>query len=195
MYDEHQEFNTWLKNIMVVPMLPANLINTAFDDLLKQDLEFPNRTDEENFAGFKDYILGQWQNNSNISHETLSVFECQNRIDNGCECYHAKLKSWIKVHRPSFWTFVFNFNRVLDFYHQEYLKLSELGEEIFNREPKKVTLYNTKVCSKAEKELKVGLLNWRSFLATVNNATKSLADRLQQEFKAHNNQLLDNDEN
>ena len=69
---------------MTVPMLPSNLINTAFDDLLKQDLEFLTRTDEENFVQFKDYIIGQWQNNSNISHETLSVFECQNRIDNGC---------------------------------------------------------------------------------------------------------------
>ena len=195
LYDEHLECNTWLKNIMAVPMLPVNLINTAFDDLLKQDLELPTRADEENLSRYKEYIVRQWQNNPNISHEILSVFECQNRIDNGCECYHAKLKSWIKVHRPSFWTFVFNFNRVLDFYHQEYLKLREFGEDSFNREPKKVTLHNAKICSKAEEGLTEGILNWHSFLATVSYTTKSFADRLQQEFKAHSNQLLDNDEN
>ena len=196
LYDEHQEFNTWLRHIMAVPMLRHDLINAAFEDLLRQDLKLPTKADDINFARYKRYIVRQWQKNKSIPHSTLSVFECPNRTNNGCECFHAKLKLWMKVHRPSFWTFVINFNMILDFYYQQYKRCinPKKGEDGFTRGPKKLTVHNATVRSNAELGLKNGRLSWQTFLSIVSYTTKTLGDQLQKEFKAHKDQLLDDDD-
>ena len=85
---------------------------------------------------------------------------------------------------------------ILDFYYQQYKRCinPKKGEDGFTRGPKKVTVHDAKVRANAELGLKKGSLSWQTFLSIVSYTTKTLGDQLQKEFKAHKNQLLDDDE-
>ena len=105
-----------------------------------------------------------------------------------------KVKLWIKVHSPSFWNFIFNFNRILHFYYQQYLRLLEKGSDNFVRGRKQKTKRNLILRRKAEQDLSNGVYNWRGFLGVVSHTTDSLAHRLQQEFRENGDELLDDHE-
>ena len=112
-YDENLEFITWLKNLMAVPMLPCDIIPTAFSGLLKENIPMPTPADRLNFSRFKRYVQKQWTGKHGVKPEDLTVFRCEHKTTNGCESFHAKLKGWINRYKPNFWCFMLNFNNLL----------------------------------------------------------------------------------
>ena len=196
-YDENLEFITWLKNLMAVPMLRSDIIPTAFKSLLKENIPMPSPADRLNFLRFKRYVQKQWTGKHGVKPENLSVFRCEHKTTNGCESFHAKLKSWIDRHRPNFWIFMLNFNRVLDLYLDQYHRTFEFGPEKLTRK-KKVTEKNKTRRETAEDLLESKdpkkKITWQQFLGIVSYTQNSLAERLQKQFRSNNDELLDDHE-
>ena len=95
-----------------------------------------------------------------------------------------------KVHKPSFWAFIFNFNRLLHHYYLKYLRFLEHGSDNFVRGRKKVTKNNLVLRRKAEQKLSEGVYTWREFLGAVSHTSDTLSDRLQQEFHENRDLVL-----
>ena len=190
-YENNPQYKTWLKKIMAIPLLPSNLINQAFNELLSENIQFDNLIDFENFCRFKRYVHNQWHRK--IRPEHLSCHGLDDCTNNGCECYHAKLKSIIKIHSPSFWHFIYNHNRIQHFYYQQYERLLEWGPDGFVRGPKKSTQNNKSLKRLAEEKLANNVYTWQEFLSALSYISDSLVKRLQQEFKENGDQVLNDD--
>ena len=115
-----------MKHLMAIPLLPADLIPTAFSNLLSQNIPMPTPADRLNFARFKRYVQRTWQRG--VKPENLTVFESDHTTSNGCETFHAKLKAWIVQHRPNFWVFMLNFNKILEYHYKQYQQFMKEGK-------------------------------------------------------------------
>ena len=110
-YRENILYRQWLKLIICVPLLPADLITEAFTALLLTDIKFENKGDHINFGNFKRYITKNWNDPEKMSTESLSCFERENATNNGPENFNGFCKREILIHHASFWTFIGNYNR------------------------------------------------------------------------------------
>ena len=104
------QFRKWIKKLMVVPLLPANKISEAFNELLLVRFPSFSATDRGNFNRFCQYVRNQWLPKD---PNTLSVAGLDDTTNNGLESHHASLKREIKVLRPSAWTFVGKLNEII----------------------------------------------------------------------------------
>ena len=58
---ENELYTIWLKLVMSILVLPPSISNTAFTELLSQDIVFEDIVDYANFCRFKGYVQRQWQ--------------------------------------------------------------------------------------------------------------------------------------
>ena len=121
-YNTNRAFKKWAKRIMAIPLLKAEMINDVFEELLSQNIRFAAAADRLNFQRFKRYIRSQWQLNTSITVEILSVFSFMNATNNGAESFHSELKRKMS-HKPNIWHFILNLNLVLKDKENEYNRM------------------------------------------------------------------------
>ena len=81
LYRTNQEFNTWFRCILALPLLPQEEIPSMFKVLEEQILEI-SHTEKLNF--FLKYVKKQWV----VKEKSLSVYATINTTNNGAETYH-----------------------------------------------------------------------------------------------------------
>lgn len=122
-------FRTWAKKIMAIPLLRADFIHQAFDDLLEEAVPMPSRTDARNFLRFKQYIRRQWRLNVTTPPDILSVFDREIWTNNGAESINSIFKKEIKKSNPCIWTFLYHLNLILQDQYVNYLRYLDDPED------------------------------------------------------------------
>ena len=117
-----REFRKWARKVMCLPLLPAEEIQGAWDELRRTGVNFPTfkRHDRANLARFKLYVDKQWMGD-NFDHENLSVFQLVNATNNATESLNGYIKKLIKSKRPNIWRFL------LTIYNLFKAKATDLG--------------------------------------------------------------------
>ena len=137
---------------MGIPMLPQELITTAFNDLLQ--VEFPESSVgyQENILKLKKYIRRQWYK---YDPKLLSVHGEELSTNNGSESFHSLMKGEIKVHSPNCWSFVLTMNNILLDKAKDHMRMVEFGPKGFVRERRSKVVKNFERRRKAEDTLKL----------------------------------------
>ena len=94
-YRGNSECASFVKKIMAIPFLPAELILPTYSLLQIPTLQQSQMTKLEVFLN---YLKKQWL--TKIGPEELSIFNLDNVTNNAAESYHAKLKFIIKSSHP-----------------------------------------------------------------------------------------------
>ena len=72
-------------------------------------------------SSFKNYFIKQWIDGS----QSLSIFYNDVTTNNGAECYHNTLKSYIKTSHPNTWKFMSAMDKVMSDYDLEVKRLDD----------------------------------------------------------------------
>ena len=168
-------FRAWLKKLMVVPLLPAELITEAFNQLLS--VRFPgfSATDRGNFNRFCAYVNRQWVP---MDPSILSVHGLDDTTNNGLESHHSYLKSEIKVAHPGAWTFVGKLNDIIDDKVMDRRRLLNDPDNDIVRGRRQVTLLAIERRRSAEQRLASGEFNITRFLDFLSHSFDSNINRL-----------------
>ena len=177
-WKEQDEFRIWLKRCMAVPMLPPKYIKKAYMYLLRKNIFFPRLADIENFKRFKRYVQKQWVDNKKIPPELLSVYACETTTTGTLENFHGRIRCDITIHRPNFWHFVFQYNRILKYFWKQYCRLRK-GKRIGRGQRKKIR-DNITARNNAGIQLEIDE-DWKKFLYKVSHTQDSLIRRLGQQ--------------
>ena len=97
---ENYELASFVKKVMAIPFLPAELISSTYSLL-----QVPTRiqpSDRPKLDTFLKYFHKHWL--TAISSEELSIFRLEYGTNNGAESYHAQLKSAIKSSHSRIWS-------------------------------------------------------------------------------------------
>ena len=126
------ELASFVKKVMAIPFLPADLISSTYS--LLQIPTGIQPCDCPKLDTFFKYFQKHWLNA--ISHEELSIFALEYGTNNGAESYHAQLKSAIKSSHPRIWSFMHTLNNIIADYDNEMARLKQ-GLEITRLRKKK----------------------------------------------------------
>ena len=133
-YRNTPELAIFVRQIMAIPFLPANLIHSTYSCLQIPILQQIEKSKLEDFIKyFKKYWLTKIQPNE------LSIFDLENGTNNGAESYHARLKCLFKSSHPRIWNFMKNLNNIIADYDNEISRLLH-GNEITRSRKKDVRL-------------------------------------------------------
>ena len=80
LYFSNEQFKTWLKRVMAIPLLPSETIPEAFKILLRQRIPKLNKIDQANFNKFRRYVQRQWERK--IKPKNLSVHGTETTTNN-----------------------------------------------------------------------------------------------------------------
>ena len=120
----NSELGSFVKKIMAIPFLPADLIPPTYSLLQIPALQHSKTTKTETFLN---YYKKQWL--TKISPEKLSIFNLENVTNNAAESYHGKLKTIVKSNHPRIWNFMTAINDIIADYDNEMARLQQ-GREI-----------------------------------------------------------------
>ena len=133
-YRNTPELAIFVRQIMAIPFLPADLIHSTYSCLQIPILQQIEKSILEDFIKyFKKYWLTKIQANE------LSIFDLENGTNNGAESYHARLKCLFKSSHPRIWNFMKNLNNIIADYDNEISRLLH-GNEITRSRKKDVRL-------------------------------------------------------
>ena len=124
LYLTNKILKKWVCQLMALPFLTEEEIHPTFvgihlELLVVTDLEL------ELVSSFKNYFIKQWIDGS----QSLSIFYNEVTTNNGAECYHNTLKSYIKTSHPNTWKFMSTMDKVKSDYDLEVKRLDD-GLEI-----------------------------------------------------------------
>ena len=97
----------------------------------------------------------QWQQKNRA--ENLTCYGTRDCTNNRCEYFHSDLKNLVKVHKPIFGAFIFNFICFLHHFYLSYLSLLQHGLDNFSRGRMKSTKRSLIIEKKAEENLAKGV--------------------------------------
>ena len=135
-YRGNSECASFVKKIMAVPFLPAELILPTYTLLQIPTLQ---QSQMDKLEVFLNYFKKQWL--TKIGPEELSIFNLNNVTNNAAESYHGKLKSIIKSSHPRIWNFLTVINDIIADYDNEMARIQE-GREITRLSKKKNVMNN-----------------------------------------------------
>jgi hypothetical protein len=100
-YDEDDEFRSWVKMTMVLPLVP---IDSIIDANIIIETEKPSKYQE--VETYLDYIFKTWIGDeeegilSEFKHELWNHYDNKIRTNNHLEGFHSKLKRLVKSPKP-----------------------------------------------------------------------------------------------
>lgn len=103
-WDQGKNF---VRKLQALPLLPAEMIDEAFDWLCSQATPDIHKFFDEYLV----YIKSQWL--TKVGAQNLSVFGLDLRTTNPLEAYHGTLTSRIG-HRPTIWQFTSTLYYIID---------------------------------------------------------------------------------
>ncbi|KAI6650563.1 hypothetical protein LOD99_7613 [Oopsacas minuta] len=168
------ECASFVKKIMAIPFLPAELILPIYNLLQIPTLQ---QSQMKKLEVFLNYFEKQWL--TKIGPEELSIFNLKYVTNNAAESYHGKLKSIIKSSHPRIWNFLTVINNIIADYDNEMAWIQE-GREI-TRPSKKKNVMNNEHRKRCKEKLLSGSYSPIQFLERIScyigNAT-SLEDTI-----------------
>ncbi|KAI6654464.1 hypothetical protein LOD99_860 [Oopsacas minuta] len=132
----NSECASFVKKIMAIPFLPAELILPIYNLLQIPTLQ---QSQMKKLEVFLNYFEKQWL--TKIGPEELSIFNLKYVTNNAAESYHGKLKSIIKSSHPRIWNFLIVINNTIADYDNEMARIQE-GREITRPRKKKNVMKN-----------------------------------------------------
>ena len=180
LYDENQEFNHWIRHLMAIDLLPADLIFGMMNELLSK--EFSGLTTAEKLVvkKFKSYFRRQWLN---YDKGNLSVYGMDSATNNGCESFHSMLGRKFPGKKPSVWNFVTKISDILQDKSIECQRLILHGPGSITRERRKKVAQNIERRRNAEYELQTGQISTKDFLAKVSHTFDTQVRDLQRRYQ------------
>ena len=107
-FRNRQEIESYIKQLMALPFLPASLINPTYTYL-----QIPNLSNSDmiKLQKLKKYFKKRWL--SQIEPGELSVYNLDISTNNAAGSYHSKLKSLVRSCHPRVWTFMATQNQII----------------------------------------------------------------------------------
>ena len=170
-----QSYKIWLKLTMSIPMLLGILTNNKFTELLCENIIFEDSVDHANTCWFKRYVQNQWQ--QKFKKENLTCHVSEDCTNDGCKCFQGIWKPMSKVHKPTFWAFIFNFDSLIHQNYINWLRLLQNDPDNFVRCKENSTKNNSALGRKAGQELS----NGGPIQCVVSQTSDLLSGRLNEE--------------
>ncbi len=122
-FKANDHFRYQVKCLMSLPFLPAAFIRPmaahTFSSIRGME-GFANETKVQ-VRKFTSYVSRFWL--TTVTPERMSVYDLRHSTNNHCEALHSRLKSRIRSHHPSIWTFVGHLNNLTRDTELELLRL------------------------------------------------------------------------
>lgn len=104
MEDDAGRLRTWLRQVMSLPLLPADKIQATFQTNLHPTTLPSNFSDDNGLLAFYSYVEDYWL--TRVGTTTLSVFGRHRRTNSEVEVFHHTLLNRMRQTHPNFWVFV-----------------------------------------------------------------------------------------
>ena len=101
------QIQTYIKQLMAIPFLPASLITPTYSCLQLPMVNDEEKNKLEKLQKYYKHWIRQ------ITPAELTINEINFATNNAAESYHSKLKSIIRNTHPRIWTFMASLNNII----------------------------------------------------------------------------------
>ena len=192
LYKKDTIYQFWVKKIIALPRLPAELIFETFEQLMQVDLSHCSQVDLANINRFKLYLRKTWI--QQYTAEELSVYGCDNSTNNAIESFHALLKRKIQTHSPNFFKFLEKIGEVFHDKEVDHMRGLEFGFDKISRDRRPEIQANIDRIRALEAELASGKKTPMQFLHAASFTFQTQIANLQKKFAQNPSVLLDDPE-
>ncbi len=131
-YSHHKPFQSWVRLIMGLCLLPADRIVPTFDRLKAQRIQGLGPEEWKLKRQFLRYFQRTWLTRS--SPEIISVFGMREKTNNAIEAFNRNVKARFRVPHPPLFPFIVALNRLISHVDDDIVRLQH-GQQVRRKQP------------------------------------------------------------